>query len=241
MANKESIITLNQVSKSFDNLEVIKDISLSVDEGEIVCILGPSGCGKTTLLKIIAGLEKANSGKIQAITKFPSKKLGYMSQADSLLPWRTAYENISLALELTGKKNYKAVDEMLKTIQLEKFRNYYPSSLSGGQCQRINLARTLVLNPKLLLLDEPLSALDVVVKNDLSKIIKNHIKNTNTGAFVVTHSVEEAIALADKIHILTQIPAVISQSFDVSKLGNNAYNVISEALQKAIMVSKYEE
>lgn len=231
---ENNIISLSSISKTFDDLEVIRDISLSVNEGEIVCILGPSGSGKTTLLKIIAGLEKVNKGTVQSIIKFPSKKLGYMSQADSLLPWRTAHGNIKLALELIGKKNFQEVETALKSIQLEKFRDYYPSELSGGQCQRINLARTLILNPKLLLLDEPLSSLDIVVKNDLSVIIKSYVKNNNAGALIVTHSVGEALTLADTIHILTNSPAVISKSFNVKKLGDKAYNTISDALQKAI-------
>ncbi|MCL2629729.1 MAG: ATP-binding cassette domain-containing protein [Alphaproteobacteria bacterium] len=241
MAVKENIITLSNVSKTFDDLEVIGDVSLKIDEGEIVCVFGPSGSGKTTLIRIMAGLLKPDSGTVNSKYRFPGSKLGYMSQGNSLLPWRTAHENVKLALELTGRKNFHDADRALKSVRVEKFKDYYPATLSGGQLQRVNLARTLVLEPKLLLLDEPLSALDLVAKDELSKMIKNYVKTQKAGALLITHSPEEAVIFASKIHILTQPPSRIYKSFDVAKLGKDAYETVSKALFEAMRAGKNEE
>ena len=233
------VVSVSHVSKNFDRLKVLNDISFDLKRGKITCVLGGSGCGKTTLLKIIAGLEKASKGEIITDLKLPGKAIGYMSQEDSLLPWKTAEQNVLFAMELTGTKNHRQAMRMLKLVKLSRFFRYYPSQLSGGQRQRISLARMLAVSPQLLLLDEPLSALDLVVKNDLVKIIRNYVQENSATALMITHSVEEAIAIADQILILSTRPAVITAQIDVSDAKRNElFSSVKKQLEEAILEKK---
>lgn len=233
------LVSVQNISKNFDKLKVLDDISLELKEGHITCILGSSGCGKTTLLKIIAGLEKATKGHVKSSLKLPGKDVGYMSQEDSLLPWKTAEQNVLFALELLGTKKHRQAMKMLRLVHLTHFSRYYPNELSGGQRQRVSLARMLALLPKLLLLDEPLSALDVVIKNDLTKIIRNYVLEQKATALMITHSIEEALLMADTILILSPRPACITDIIEITDNNRNeAFARVKSALEKACKEKK---
>ena len=235
------VVSVCHISKNFDRLNVLKDVSLDLKKGEITCILGGSGCGKTTLLKIIAGLEKATAGEIITKLQLPGKAVGYMSQEDSLLPWKTAEQNVSFAMELIGVKDHKQAMKMLNAVKLARFFRFYPSQLSGGQRQRVSLARMLAVSPQLLLLDEPLSALDLVVKNDLVKVIQKYVKEKNAAALMITHSVEEALSIADRILILSSRPASIVSRIEVDdKQRNELFSSVKKQLEEAILKKKCE-
>ena len=211
------LLSINSVSKSFftrdKEISVLKNISLDIYENQIVAILGPSGCGKSTILNIISSLEKVTNGSITI-----NAKLGYMFQKDALLPWKNIFNNICIGLEINkslNESNINYANDLIKKYKLEEFKSSYPNQLSGGMRQRVALIRTLILNPELLLLDEPFSALDaqtkILVQNDVYNIIKQEKKS----AIIVTHDISEAIALADKIVILTERPASIKNAIDI--------------------------
>ncbi len=202
-------IEFTKVNKSFisekEITNVLKDISFKVNQGEIVAIVGPSGCGKTTLLNLISGLIKPDDGNILI-----HGKIGYMFQKDNLFEWRNVYKNITLGLEINKKEiNENKIDEILRKYGLYEFKEYYPHELSGGMRQRVALIRTLILNPDILLLDEPFSSLDyqskIIVQEDIYKIIKESEKTT----LIVTHDISEAIALADYVYVLSKRPSTI--------------------------------
>ena len=205
-----------------DEINAIKNLSFNCQEGEFVSIIGPSGCGKTTVLSLIAGLLTPTSGKILLDGETVNKRndnLGYMLQKDHLFPWRTIEKNIYLPLEIKNKKtadNKKFADELLIKYGLSDFKKNYPDQLSGGMRQRAALIRTLVFNPKMLLLDEPFSALDfqtrLSVCDDVYKIIKAEGKT----AILVTHDISEAISMSDKIIVLTARPAQVKSIFKPS-------------------------
>ena len=241
LKNMESdvVVSVSNVFKNFGRLKVLNDISFELKRGKITCVLGASGCGKTTLLKIVAGLEKATQGEVITKLKLPGKAVGYMSQEDSLLPWKTAEQNVLFGMELTGTRNHRQAMRMLKLVKLARFFRFYPSQLSGGQRQRVNLARMLAVSPQLLLLDEPLSALDLVVKNDLVKVIRNYVHEKKATALMITHSVEEALAMADQILILSARPAVITAKIDVlDERRNELFSAVKEQLEEAILEKK---
>ncbi len=213
MPNKEPYLIVENVTKTFGELVALRDISLSVDEGEFVCLLGPSGCGKTTLLRIIAGLEQQNVGRIfQAgvdISKKPPRErdFGIVFQSYALFPNLTAEENIAYGLEnrRVPKNEIKSrVAELLELIGLPDVGQKYPAQLSGGQQQRVALARALAPSPGLLLLDEPLSALDARVRISLRIEIKQLQHRLGITTVFVTHDQEEALVMADRIVVMDQ-------------------------------------
>ena len=209
-------IEFNKVNKTFisekEITNVLKDISFKVNQGEIVAIVGPSGCGKSTLLNLISGLIKPDDGNILI-----HGKIGYMFQKDNLFEWRNVYKNITLGLEINKKEiNKSKIDEILKKYGLYEFKEYYPKQLSGGMRQRVALIRTLILNPDILLLDEPFSSLDyqskIIVQEDIYKIIKESKKTT----LIVTHDISEAIALADYVYVLSKRPSTIKAKHKIN-------------------------
>ena len=214
----EYLLSFNNVSKNFYNdlgeTKVLNDLSFSIKNQEIVTLLGPSGCGKSTILNIISSLEKESNGKVNI-----NAEIGYMFQKDNLLPYLNIYKNIILGLEIQKKKTKENLDYALSLINkygLSDFINYYPNELSGGMKQRVSLIRTLVLKPDLLLLDEPFSALDAQTKLTVQNDVYNIIKQEKKSALIVTHDISEAIALSDKIIILTSRPASIKKMIDIS-------------------------
>ena len=195
--------------------QALRDINLSVEEGEFVAIIGPSGCGKTTILSLIAGLLKPTSGSIYiggAKVERPSGDIGYMLQHDHLFPWRTILKNTLLGLELQKKKtpeNIAYAESLIEKYGLGEFKKAYPRQLSGGMRQRAALIRTLAYRPKILLLDEPFSALDQQTRLRVCDDVHGIIKQEQKTAVLVTHDIYEAISLADRIVVLTARPATI--------------------------------
>ena len=212
-SNNGSFLIVKQITKTFGDLVALNDVSLSVNEGEFVCLLGPSGCGKTTLLRIIAGLEQQNVGQIfqagQDISRLPPRQrdFGIVFQSYALFPNLTAAENIAYGLEnrKVSKDQIKSrVKELLELIGLPEVGEKYPAQLSGGQQQRIALARALAPSPGLLLLDEPLSALDARVRISLRIEIKHLQHRLGVTTVFVTHDQEEALVMADRIVVMDQ-------------------------------------
>ena len=218
----DHMLELKHVSYAYHTTEgetlALSDISFAMQSGEFVAIVGPSGCGKSTLLSIIAGLLEPEKGLIKINGKHlreSTTNVGYMLQHDQLFEWRTIYNNVILGLEiqhmLTTKTKAKA-HELLATYGLEQFENSKPSELSGGMRQRAALVRTLVLEPDILLLDEPFSALDYQTRLNVGDDIGQIIKKEKKTAVLVTHDLSEAISLADRVIIFTKRPATIQQT-----------------------------
>ncbi|MBE7074048.1 MAG: ABC transporter ATP-binding protein [Clostridiales bacterium] len=206
-----------------NEIEALNDISFSLSKDSFSSLVGPSGCGKTTILSLSAGLLSPSSGSI-LLDDNPIKKnddrIGYMFQQDHLFEWRTIWQNITLGLELQGlKKDKKKVafaEELLKKYDLYNFKNKKPRELSGGMRQRVALIRTLVLQPSLLLLDEPFSALDFQTRLKVCDDVYSIIKNENKTALLVTHDISEALSMSDKVIILSKRPAVVKEEVELS-------------------------
>lgn len=194
-------------------LEVLKNINFSLNQGEILTILGPSGSGKSTILNILTKLIKPTSGEV-----IINGNIGYMFQKDHLLEWRNIMDNITIGLEIQKNKDPKAIERvetLLKTYGLWEFRNMYPKELSGGMRQRVALIRTLAVDPDVLLLDEAFSALDyqtrLLVSDDVYRIIKNEGKS----AILVTHDISEAISMSDQVIVLSRRPATVKNTHSI--------------------------
>lgn len=195
------------------------DITFSAHEGEFLAIVGPSGCGKSTLLSLLAGLMEPEQGSIQPSVSSHQTNIGYMLQKDHLFEWRTIYNNVILGLEIQKRKtpeNLAHVEQMLEDYGLTAFKDSRPSELSGGMRQRAALIRTLALNPDLLLLDEPFSALDYQTRLNVCDDVCQIIKKEKKTAILVTHDLSEAISMADRILILSRRPAKICKIVSVS-------------------------
>lgn len=195
------------------------DISLEIEEGEFVTFLGPSGCGKTTLLSIIAGLLQPTEGTVELEGKPVSaadNDIGYMLQQDYLFPWKTIEQNIQLGLKLNKRLNEetkKYTLNLLKKMGLQNVEHLYPKQLSGGMRQRAALVRTLSTEPKLLMLDEPFSALDYQTKLNLEDLVFETLKHFQKTAILVTHDIGEAIAMSDRIFLLSARPGKLYKTF----------------------------
>lgn len=222
----KKILELRDVGMAYHTVSgeipALSHISFSVEEGEFVSLVGPSGCGKSTLLNLIAGLLVPEQGSV-LIGGLPLEQstltIGYMLQKDHLFEWRTIYENVILGLEIQKKKTpeyLKRVDRLLSEYGLADFRDARPSQLSGGMRQRAALIRTLALDPTLLLLDEPFSALDYQTRLNVSDDIGSIIKREGKTALLVTHDISEAISMSNRIIILSKSPAVIRNVITVS-------------------------
>ena len=215
----KNLLQLKQVKYFYqtkdDEIFALNNINFDVKDGDFVSIVGPSGCGKTTILSLIAGLLTPSSGEIilDGENKIDRKKIGYMFQKDFLFDWRTVWKNITLGLEIQKPKDLKEKLEMaenlLKKYDLYGFKNKKPRALSGGMKQRVALIRTLALEPKLLLLDEPFSALDFQTRLSLCDDVYDIIKKEKKTAILVTHDISEAISMSDKIIVLTKRPAMV--------------------------------
>ncbi|CEH34418.1 ABC transporter ATP-binding protein [Romboutsia lituseburensis] len=211
------IVKVTDLSQTFytkeGELEVLKDINFSLNEGQILTLLGPSGSGKSTILNILTKLLKPTSGDVVI-----NGNIGYMFQKDHLLEWRNIMDNITIGLEIQNnktKESIEQVEKLLKTYGLWEYRYMYPKELSGGMRQRVALIRTLAVNPDILLLDEPFSALDyqtrLLVSDDVFKIIKNE----NKSAILVTHDISEAISMSDVVVALSKRPATVKNIYNI--------------------------
>jgi len=210
-------VSASNVTKQYvkGTLTALDDVSLSIEENQIVTFLGPSGCGKTTLLRLIAGLEFPTRGRLDAYgtpIHGPGPDRGMIFQAYTSFPWLTASKNIEYGLKILGapkaERQAKAM-EMLRLVHLEKFADSYPHSLSGGMKQRVAIARTLAQNPKILLMDEPFGALDAQVRWEMQEMMIDVIERERKTVIAVTHDIEEAIYLADRIVFFTRQPGRI--------------------------------
>jgi NitT/TauT family transport system ATP-binding protein len=219
-------LVVRHVAKSYEVdgrlIPVIGDLSMTLDSGQIVSIVGPSGCGKTTLLNTLCGLLTPDSGRVswygQEITGQP-QNVGYMLQKDLLLPWRTALGNVMLGLEIRGVAAGEARDSshaMLDQLGLHGFADHYPSTLSGGMRQRVALARTLVNEPAVLLLDEPFASLDfqnkLLIESDTAKLVREGGRSL----LLITHDIEEAVSLADRVIVLSKRPTRVKAVYDIA-------------------------
>ena len=201
--------------------EALKDINFNVKKGEFIAIVGPSGCGKTTILSLVAGIIKASGGEILLDGKKVdgiNKNVGYMFQKDQLFEWLTIWKNVCLGLDITKTntiENQNRVKQLIKKYGLDDFVQNRPRQLSGGMRQRVALIRTLALNPKLLLLDEPFSALDYQTRLLVGEDVWNIIKQEKQTAILVTHDISEAISLSDKVIILSSRPSVVKRVVEI--------------------------
>ena len=213
--------------KRFDNpineqsIEVLQDINLAVGKGEFVTIVGPSGCGKTTLLRILAGLIRPTAGQVlnngDPITA-PSPTVGFVFQSDNLMPWRNVWDNIGFGPELRGEsaKSYgPRIEYLLELVGLAGFAKYYPHQLSGGMRQRVNLARALAIEPDVLLMDEPFAALDAQTREIMQDELLRIWRSTGNTVIFITHQIDEAIILADRLLILAARPGRVQEIIDI--------------------------
>ena len=215
----DKIIEINKVSVSFDNEEVLHDVSLDINKEDFVVLLGPSGCGKTTLLKIIAGYLKPQSGKVlknnTLITK-PDKSIGVVFQTPTLYPWLNVKENVIFGPKMSGKSPAdldKISEVYLKQVGLENYENKHTFELSGGMKQRLALARTLANNPEVILMDEPLASLDAFTRRSMQKLIRDLKLENNSTVFMITHDVDEALLLGNRILVMSKYAKNIVQEF----------------------------
>lgn len=224
----EPILSMRNVSLVYntENAETlaISGLSLDVAEGEFLAIVGPSGCGKSSILSLIAGLLHPSSGSVRLMGQDvtgPSDSIGYMFQRDHLLEWRTVWQNVLLGLQVRRRVSQGSdrAMQLLKTYGLYDFRNQYPSELSGGMRQRAALIRTLAVDPQLLLLDEPFSALDYQTRLALGDEISTIICNEKKTALFVTHDIAEAISIADRVVLLTKRPAGVKDNLTIDMAG----------------------
>ncbi|WP_027129395.1 ABC transporter ATP-binding protein [Fusobacterium perfoetens] len=208
---------LKNLNKKFQDKEIFKNINLEINSDEITVILGKSGCGKTTLLRILGSLDKDFSGDITFLKnniEVSNFKIGFVFQESRLMPWLTVEKNIKLH-DKENKISTSDVDKFLSLVSLENCKNLFPNQLSGGMSNRVSIARALSYNPDILLMDEPFSALDYFTRKNLQKVIVEVFKNTNKGIIFVTHDIDEALAIANKILVINH------KNFYEFSLGNN--------------------
>jgi NitT/TauT family transport system ATP-binding protein len=204
-----------------ESVHVLENIQHRIENGRFVSIIGPSGCGKTTLLRIIAGLEKASAGKVildgRELVQ-GTEEVGLVFQEYALFPWRTTLQNIEMGPEIKGvdkEKRHSKAMEYIKTFNLSGFENRYPRELSGGMKQRVAIARTLIMNPRIVLMDEPFGSLDSQTRNVLQEFLLGIWEKRKDTIVFVTHNVDEAVFLSDQIIVLSKRPARIVKTFEV--------------------------
>lgn len=213
-----TFVVAKNIKYFYNSLSVLNDISLEVQKGEFITIIGPSGCGKTTLLKILGGLLPLSNGSISVQDNSVNVAVkrcdfGFVFQNPVLLPWRTVLENIELPLEIIGNKApFMAPKKLLELVGLKGFGNYYPNELSGGMKQRTAIARALIFNPDILLMDEPFGALDEMTRERLNLELLKIWKQTRKTVFFITHSVSEAVFLSNRVIVLSKRPAKILET-----------------------------
>jgi NitT/TauT family transport system ATP-binding protein len=208
--------------KNFADLEVLSQIGIDIADGEFISIVGPSGCGKTTFLRIVAGLEQASAGEVQidgAPVSGPGIDRGFVFQTDNLLPWRTVFNNALIGPEVAGTASPQARSrtlDLLKLVGLAGFEHYFPRQLSGGMRQRVNLARALAVDPKILLMDEPFAALDAqtreIMQTELTRIWEQGRKTV----LFVTHQIDEAVFLSDRVLVFARRPGRLREIVNIA-------------------------
>ena len=228
MQTSTTVLELRDVARRFPGrsagappFTAVRDLSFDIGEGEFVSIVGPSGCGKSTVLNLVAGLDRPSEGSVSlhgVEVSGPSSRVGFMLQKDLLLPWRTVLHNVEFGLEArdmpAAERRERALRE-LKRCRLTEFADRYPFQISGGQRQRAALARTLAINPDVVLLDEPFSALDAQTKLILQKSFAGTIAGSNLTTLLITHDLSEAVAMSDRILVMSDGPGRIVEQIDV--------------------------
>ena len=216
----------------------LDDISLTLNEGEIVAFIGPSGCGKTTMLRLISGLERPTTGTISTFGETidgPGPDRGMIFQAYTSFPWLTAKKNIEYGMKIMGiskaERSAKA-DDMLRLVHLEKFADSYPNNLSGGMKQRVAIGRTLAQNPKILLMDEPFGALDAQVRWEMQEMMIEVIEREKKTVVLVTHDIEESIYLADRIIFFTRQPGRIKADIPMEFKQGKRFRMKEEMIEQ---------
>ncbi len=222
MADAETTkLSVSALTKRYSSLDVLRSVSVDVSRGEFISIVGPSGCGKTTFLRIVGGLEEATSGSAildgKKITG-PGMDRGFVFQQDNLLPWRTIESNVNIGLEINSRLDRAQKErtaKLLNLVGLQGFADYYPRQLSGGMRQRVNLARALAVDPELLLMDEPFSALDAqtreIMQTELLRIWEAGAKTV----LFVTHQIDEAVYLSDRVFVFARRPGRIKEIVEI--------------------------
>jgi NitT/TauT family transport system ATP-binding protein len=213
-------LKISNLYKSFRDINLFNNFNIKLKENTITCILGPSGCGKTTLLNIIGKTIEADSGIFNG---FENKKLSYIFQEPRLLPWKTVRENISFVLNENNEsaKNNSIIDEYLKLVELDKFVNFYPSKLSGGMKQRVAIARAFAYSSDIILMDEPLKALDLKLKLNLIKAFQRIWQFDKRTVIFVTHDIDEALLLGNDIFVFSKTPVTIKKRFSITSKERN--------------------
>lgn len=226
MAGNSAVkVKIDKVEKKFNGrngeMVALNGVSLDIKENEFVCVVGPSGCGKSTLLNIIAGLLEPTSGKVEVdgkVVEGPGPERGVVFQQYALFPWLTVLKNVQFGLKLQGKSEEEAKAEAmkyLKMVDLEQFANSYPKELSGGMKQRVAIARAYAVNPQVLLMDEPFGALDAQTRTQLQTELLNTWEKEKKTCFFITHDVDEAIILAQRVVIMSARPGRIKEIVDI--------------------------
>lgn len=223
--NNDTLISIKNLNKTYVTDEsstvAIEDFSLDIEKGELISIVGPSGCGKTTLLRMIAGLLEPSSGSISINgkeCKGPGPDRGMVFQDYALFPWRSVRKNVEFGMEVNGmskEDRTKRANKLLDVVGLEKFADSRVHELSGGMKQRVAIARALATHPDVILMDEPFGALDAQTRNLMQEELVRVIQKTNQTVIFITHSVDEAVYLSDRIVVLTKRPAVIKEIVDI--------------------------
>ncbi len=227
---KKSKVDLKNVYKSFGSTDVLENINIELKEGELVSIVGPSGCGKSTIFNILTDLIKLDKGKAEI-----NGEVSYMYQKDLLLPYKTILDNVSLPLQINGVSKKKAREEALsyfEVFDLQGYENSYPHELSGGMKQRANFLRTFICSNDIMLLDEPFGALDSITKRSIQEWFLHIRKKVNSTILLITHDIDEAIMLSDRIYVLSNKPARIKEEFDLNEYIFNKEDLEKRALLK---------
>lgn len=253
-AAKRALVSVEHVRQSFTGtngdqpMPVLDDITFQVRPGEFVCVVGPSGCGKSTLLRILGGLLRPESGRVCLKGQHlagPRREIGYVFQHANLMPWRTVLRNVALPLEVQHVPRPEAEErarQVLTLVGLQGFENAYPRQLSGGMAQRAALARTLVHEPEVLLLDEPFGALDAITRERMNAELLRIRQAVGYTAVMVTHSIAEAVFLADRVLVMSPRPGRITHEIaidlprprNLNILGAPRFGVLTQAVRQAI-------
>ncbi|WP_127144008.1 ABC transporter ATP-binding protein [Pelagibacterium montanilacus] len=239
-------IRLENVTKKFDELTALQSVGLSVEKGEFIAVVGSSGCGKSTLLRLIAGLLPATEGSVMVNGHHidgPTEDVGIAFQTPVLLPWRTVRENIALPLEIQGARraSYEdAIGRMIDLVGLKGFEDKQPHQLSGGMQQRVSLCRALIHDPALLLMDEPFGALDAMTREQMNLEVQRIWMETGKTVVLITHSIIEAVFLADRVVVMSSRPGRVVDVLDVkvprprsfSNLGDPGFQEASDRIRE---------